>query len=224
MVIAVGNEFAKLFLVHEDAELPLVTALVLMVVTELRRQDLVEDHASEARLDEVRLPVRRHHAAADLRLDGELMLLVREQCLGNARDDLALTERARLEDRQVVGAEHHVLRRHDNGLAVLRREDVVGGEHEDARLRLRLRRERQMDGHLVAIEVGVVRRAGERMELERAALGEHRLERLDAEAMERRGTVQEHRMLLDDVLEHIPDLGACALDHAFRGLDVMRGV
>ena len=105
VVIAVGNEFAKLFLVHEDAELPLVTALVLMVVTELRRQDLVEDHAAERCAHEA----IAFDAAADLRLQLKVVLLISEQCLSDTRDDHALALGAWLEDRQVVGTENHIL-------------------------------------------------------------------------------------------------------------------
>ena len=186
VVIAVGNEFAKLFLVHEDAELPLVTALVLMVVTELRRQDLVEDHAAERCAHEA----IAFDAAADLRLQLKVVLLISEQCLSDTRDDHALALGAWLEDRQVVGTENHILRRDDDWLAVLRCEDVVGCEHQDARLSLCLGRQRQMDSHLVTIEVGVVGRAGQRMELQCMTFRQDRLEGLDAETMQRRSTVQ----------------------------------
>ena len=61
-----------------------------------------------------------------------------------------------------------------------------------------------MDGHLVAVEVGVERRADERVKLDGLALDEHRLERLDAEAVERRRAVQENRVLADDLFEDVP--------------------
>ena len=81
---------------------------------------------------------------------------------------------------------------------------------------------RKVHGHLVTVEVGVERRAHERVDLDRLALDEHRLERLDAEAVQRWGAVQEHRVLLDDLFEDVPDLRAGALDHPLRGLDVLR--
>ena len=71
-----------------------------------------------------------------------------------------------------------------------------------------------MDGHLVAVEVGVERGADQRVDLQGLALDEHRLERLDAEAVQRRRTVEQHRVLLDDVFEHVPHLRATTLDHA----------
>ena len=42
--------------------------------------------------------------------------------------------------------------------------DVVGGQHQDARFELGFERQRQVDGHLVAVEVGVERRADQRVQ------------------------------------------------------------
>ncbi len=104
------------------------------------------------------------------------------------------------------------------------REDVVGGQHENARLRLSLGRQRQMNGHLVAVEVGVEGVADERVDLDRLALDEQRLERLDAQAVQRRRAVQQHRVLVDDLLEHVPHLADHRVDHLLGGLDVLRGL
>jgi len=48
----------------------------------------------------------------------------------------------------------------------------------------------KVDGHLVAVEVGVERMTDERVHLDRLAFDEHRLESLDAQAVERRRAVQ----------------------------------
>ena len=85
-----------------------------------------------------------------------------------------------------VRPEHHVLARRRERPSARGREDVVRREHEDACLRLRLGAEGKVHGHLVAVEVGVERLADERMHLDGLALDEHRLERLDAQAVERR--------------------------------------
>ena len=125
-------------------------------------------------------------------------------------------------DRQVVEAEHDVLRRHDDRLAVGRVQDVVGRHHQDARLELRFERQRHVHRHLVAVEVGVEGRADQRMKLDRLALDQHRLEGLDAEAVERRRAVQQHRMLADHLVEDIPDLRLLLLDQLLRLLDGRR--
>src|ERR1700688_3751326 len=86
-------------------------------------------------------------------------------------------------------------------------QDVVGRHHQDARLQLRFQRQRNVHGHLVAVEVGVERGADQRLQLDRLALDQHRLERLDAEAMQRRRAVEKHGMLADHLIENVPDLG-----------------
>ena len=97
-------------------------------------------------------------------------------------------------------------------------------QHQDPRLRLRLGAEREVDRHLVAVEVGVERVADERVDLDRLALDEHRLERLDAQAVERRRAVEQHRVLVDDLLEDVPDLRDHRVDHLLGRLDVLRGL
>ncbi len=123
--------------------------------------------------------------------------------------------------RQVVDADHHVLGRSDDRPAVGRTEDVVGGQHQDPGFGLRLGRQWQVDRHLVAVEVGVESLADHRMDLDRLALDQHRLESLDAQTVKRRSPVQQHGMLLDHLGEDVPDLGTLALDHPLGRLDVL---
>ena len=192
----------------------------------------VEDHPTRRRQDQLAVPaVLDRVLQADLPgLEVELDLLLGLEA-PDPLDLLLLRELLGRRGRevaarvgQVVDPEHHVLRRRRQGTAVRRREDVVRREHQDPRLRLGLGRERQVDGHLVAVEVGVERVTDERMDLDRLALDEHGLERLDPEAVERRGPVQEHRMLGDHLLEDVPDLGRHRLDVLLRRLDVLDGL
>ena len=76
-----------------------------------------------------------------------------------------------------------------------------------------------MDRHLVAVEVRVEGRADQRVELDRLAIDQDRLEGLDPESMQRRCAVEQHRVLLDDLGENVPDLGMLLLDHLLRGFD-----
>ena len=121
--------------------------------------------------------------------------------------------------RHVVKTEHHVLRRNDDRVAVRRRQDVVRRHHQRARFQLRLERQRHVDGHLVAVEVGVERRTHERMQLDRLAFDQHGFERLNPEAMQGRCAVQQHRMLADDLLEDVPHFRSFAFHQALGGLD-----
>ena len=98
---------------------------------------------------------------------------------------------------EVVAPEDDILARIDDGSAVGGAEDVLGGQHQHAGLDLGLGAQRDVHGHLIAVEVGVERRAHQRMNLDGLALDQHRLERLDPEAVQRRGAVQQDRVLLD---------------------------
>jgi hypothetical protein len=73
--------------------------------------------------------------------------------------------------------------------------------------------------HLVAVEVGVERRAHQRMELDCLAFDQYGLEGLNAQAMQRRRAVQEHRVLADHLFKDVPHLGHFLLDQALRRLD-----
>ena len=131
----------------------------------------------------------------------------------------AFTSRAGLRARQVINAEHHVLGRNRDRLAAGRRKQVLRRKHQDRGFDLGFRRQRNVHGHLVAVEVRVERGANERMDLDGFAFDEHRLERLDAEAMQRRSAVQQNRMVLDDFFKNVPDDGILPLDHFLCGFD-----
>ena len=85
---------------------------------------------------------------------------------------------------QVVEAKHHVLRGHGNRLARRGRQNVVRGQHQHAGFNLRFRRQRNVHGHLVAVEVRVERGADQRVNLDGLALHQHRLKGLNAQAVQ----------------------------------------
>ena len=95
-------------------------------------------------------------------------------------------------------------------------------EHEQLRLEDCLVGQREVDSHLVAVEVGIERRTCQRVQLDGLTLDELRLERLDTQTVKRRSTVEEHGMALHDVLEDVPDDGLAAVDNLLgrlHGLD-----
>src|SRR5690554_1494709 len=125
--------------------------------------------------------------------------------------------------RQPVAAQHDILGRHDDRATVRRREHVIGAQKQHARLGLRLQRQRHVHGHLVAVEVGVIGHANQRMKLNRLAFDQQRLECLDTKTVQGGRTVQQHRVLLDHLIENIPDLVLLLLHHllgTFDGGDV----
>src|SRR6185503_2407466 len=216
--------------VDQLRELLLAHDLVDRLERDLARADVAQQRAADRGRHQLgAVTVGLAHAQLDRGLEVDLAVVVRHADLGDRAVDaarrlavLALPELApgeRALAREVIEPQHDVLRRHDDRLAVGGRQDVVGAHHEHARFHLRLDRQRDVDRHLVAVEVGVERRAHQRVELDRLALGQHRLERLDAEAVQRRCAVEQHRVLLDDLLEDVPHLGALLLDQLLGGLD-----
>ena len=62
-----------------------------------------------------------------------------------------------------------------------------------------------MNRHLVPVKVGVVGSTNQRMQLDRFAFYQYRLECLNAQPMERRRAIEQHRMLADHFFENIPN-------------------
>ena len=124
----------------------------------------------------------------------------------------------------MVETDDHILRRQGHRAAVRRLQDVVRGEHQDAGLSLGFGAQRQVDCHLVAVEVGVEGATNQRVKLDCLAFNKLRLERLDAETVQGRCTVQQHGVLGDDLFEDVPDLRTVTLHHALGRLDVLRVV
>jgi hypothetical protein len=106
-----------------------------------------------------------------------------------------------------------------NRQTVCRVQDVVRRHHQNAGFKLRFQRQRNVNSHLVAVEVGVEGRADERMQLDCLAFDQDRFECLDAKTVQRRRTVQQNRMLADDFVKDIPDFWLFLFNQLLRLLD-----
>ena len=122
---------------------------------------------------------------------------------------------------QVIAAHDHILGGAGHRLAVLGLEDVVGGQHQEAGFRLGFHAQRHVYGHLVAVEVRVEGGTYQGMKLDGPAFHQHRLKGLDTQTVQGRRTVQQHRVLLDDVFQYVPHLGLNTLHHPLGALDVV---
>src|SRR5271157_827481 len=121
--------------------------------------------------------------------------------------------------RKVVNAEHHVLRGYGDWLARRRRQNVVRCQHQNAGFHLRFRRQRNVHRHLVAIEVCVECRTDQGVDLDRFALHQYRLKGLYAQTVQRRSSVQQNGMVLDDLFQDVPNDGLLRLYHFLCLLD-----
>src|SRR6185312_9833787 len=198
------------------------------------RQGLVEDRATQRGVEQEPLTLDKAlrgltlgevqvvEADAHLGVEVQRVLVERQDRLGDGCERATLADDIRLQRGQVVQTDDHVLRWQGHRTAIRRLEDVVRGEHQDASLGLRLDGQRQVNCHLVTVEVGVERGTHERVKLDGLTLDELRLEGLDAQTVQGGCAGQQHGALADDLLQHIPHLGTAALDHALGALDVLR--
>ena len=191
---------------------------------DILRHGRVKDEAAQRAVDQagIRLPFPFSlYAHPDGRLQRERTGLVRHHRLVHIGESASGALAVSVLDGQVVAAHNHVLGGTDNRFAVLRLEDVVRGQHQEAGFGLRLHRKRNVNGHLVAVEVGVKGGTGQRVQLDGFALNQHGLKGLNAQTVQRRRAVEQHRMLADHLFEDIPHLGLDALDHALGRFDVV---
>ena len=195
------------------------------------RQDFGQQSAARSRFDTDRAFVRLTGFAV------QVVLLHADRAAGlqrhdaggeSAADFIHVLEEHAFARRVDAGAgapvetQHHILRRNVRRITVSREEDVVRRQHQRTGFGLSFQRERHVNSHLVAVEVGVERSADERRELESLAADQTGFERLNAETVQRRRTVQHHGVLVNHLFENVPDHRILGLDHLLRSLDRVR--
>ena len=119
----------------------------------------------------------------------------------------------------VVQTQYNVLRRNDDWLTVGWRQNVVGRHHQRTRFQLGFQCQRYVHGHLVAVEVGVVRSTDQRVQLDSLTFDQYRFKRLDTQTVKGRCTVEENRVFADHFSENVPNLWQFALDHFLGRFD-----
>jgi len=199
-------------LVDQARDLLLLQGLVQHREGQPLGQDLRQDGAADGGLEAaqhrlvlaVLVTFVLVQAHGDARLQLDRLVLVGAHDFGHVHEVQAFAGTIHALAGGVVQAQHDVLRRNDRGFAVGREQHVVGGQHQRAGFQLGFQRQRDVDGHLVAVEVGVERRANQRVQLDGLAFDQHRLERLDAQAVQRRRAVQHDRVFADHLFEDVP--------------------
>ena len=76
-----------------------------------------------------------------------------------------------------------------------------------------------MYSHLVTVEVSVVCRTHQWVQLNRFTFNQYRFKRLDTQTVKCWRTVQQYWMLTDNLIEDIPYQRLFALNHLLRSLD-----
>ena len=120
---------------------------------------------------------------------------------------------------QIVVTHHHILGRPHHRRTVSRREDINRSHHKSMRLSLSFYTQRKMHRHLVAVEVCIKTSTGQWMKHYRVTFDQNRLKRLDAHPVKSRRSVKQHRMLMDNFFENIPDMVVAPFNHSLGAFD-----
>ena len=112
-----------------------------------------------------------------------------------------------------VQTQYHVLRRNDDWLTVSRRQYVVGCHHQRAGFQLRFDSQRYVYRHLVTVEVSVISRTHQWVQLNRFTFDQLRFERLNTQTVQCWCTVQHDRVFADNISQNVPDFCGFALNH-----------
>ena len=80
-------------------------------------------------------------------------------------------------------------------------------------------RKRQVNGHLIAVEVSVESFTNQRVQVNRVTFHQDRLKRLNTHPVQRRSTVKHYGVVANDLFENIPNLFVLPLKHFLGGLD-----
>ncbi len=119
----------------------------------------------------------------------------------------------------IVQTQNNVLRRNDDWFAVRRGQDVVGRHHQRTRFQLGFQRQRYVNSHLVTIEVGVICRTNQRVQLDSFTFDQYRFKCLDTQTVQSRCTVQQYRVFADNFVQDIPNDSFFALNHFLRSFN-----
>ena len=121
--------------------------------------------------------------------------------------------------RHVIATQDDVLCRPDNWAPCRRAQDVVRGHHQNPSFDLRLYGKRDVDRHLIAVEIGVECRTHQGMKLNGLALDQHRFKRLHPESVQSGRAIQKDGVLLDDFRQDVPHLRSLVFHHLTGCLD-----
>ena len=120
---------------------------------------------------------------------------------------------------RVIQTQHDILRRNDRRLAIRWEQNIVRCQHQCTCFHLRFDRQRHVNRHLVTVEVGIERRANQRMQLYRLTFDQNWLESLNAQTVQRRRTVQHDWVFANHVFQNIPDDWLLNFDQLLGCLD-----
>ena len=122
---------------------------------------------------------------------------------------------------QVIHTQNHILRGYGYRRTIGGLQQVIGRKQQESAFCLCFYAQRNVNRHLVTVEVGVKCGTYQRMQLNRTAFYQNGFKCLNPQSVQCRRTVQHNGMLSDNLLQNIPNLCLQSFYHSLSGFDVV---
>ena len=122
--------------------------------------------------------------------------------------------------RQIEVTHDHILTRCNDWFSILWTKDVVATKHHDECLGSCLFTQWYVDSHLVTVKVGVEGSTYQWVQTHSTSFHQLRFEGLDSQTVQRRCTVHQNRIAVNDTFHNIPDTRILTVDQLFRCLRI----
>ena len=131
--------------------------------------------------------------------------IISNQSLFRSVESQALTFSSFSQFGNIIQTKYHILCWHSNRRTIGRIQNVMSLEHQHLCFQNRIIAQRQVNSHLVTIEVGIERSTSQRVQLDSFTFNHVRLESLNTQTVQSRRTVQQYRMTFHYMFQDIPN-------------------
>ena len=171
------------------------------------RHDFVNDHTTNRSflnhlINNIAVFIQVFCNNADDSMDIYLTFVVSNQCFFRTVEDQAFTFSTLTQLGDVIQTQYHILSRHCDRRTIRRVQNIMSLEHQHLCFQNCFVAQRQVNSHLVTVEVGIERRTCQRVQLNSFSFDHLRLESLNTQTVKCRRTVQQYRMTLHYVFSH----------------------
>ena len=122
---------------------------------------------------------------------------------------------------QIIHTQNHILRGYGYRRTIGGLQQVIGRKQQESAFCLCFYAQRNVNRHLVTVEVGVECGTYQRMQLNRTTFYQNGFKCLNPQSVQCRRTVQHNGMLSDNLLQNIPNLCLQSFYHSLSGFDVV---
>ena len=222
---ATVDNLTQLLLANQERnfQIKLMLGICTVYIAQILRNVFVKDQTANGTINNLRNPLVTNISGNpyfNLCVNGNIAFIVSHEGFVDIPENLAFALFAVLFHGQVIRTQNHILCRNSNWTTVRRLQQVVRSQHQESCFCLCFCGQRQMDCHLVAVEVCVKCRAYQRVQLQSTTFYQYRFKCLNPQTVQRRSTVQQNRMSLDDIFQCIPNFRRSPVYHLSGTLNI----